>query len=381
MLNGPTEFGPTYPSSTLFTTDSKRECQAGDIIFCVRGNTTGRMNWADRKYSLGRGVCSIRGETPLDTRYLRYCVEISLPEMLQHAVGSTMPNLTQTAIRQFPVPYSPHRKKIASILSAYDDLIENNNRRIKILEELARLIYREWFVHFRFPGHEKVRMVESELGLIPEGWSSTSLEMLMDFQGGAQPPKSEWIKKPRDGFVRMIQIRDYETEVHMGFVKDSRRLRKCRETDIMIARYGASVGRICWGLAGAYNVALVRVLPHQDHYKEFLRSFLSLDTFQRLLIGMSGRTAQAGFSKGVLSAITLAIPLESSLFQRYESFARPLRQMTLCLRRTNRNLRQTRDLLLPRLVSGELDVSDLDIEVPSGSQGTVKLTHCRVTWA
>ena len=74
----------------------------------------------------------------------------------------------------FRLPPLPDQRRIASILSAYDDLIENNTRRIAILEEMARRIYEEWFVRFRFPGHEGVRMVESELGLVPEGWELTS---------------------------------------------------------------------------------------------------------------------------------------------------------------------------------------------------------------
>ena len=170
LLNGPTEFGATHPHCTLYTTDSRKECKAGDLIFCVRGSTTGRMNWADQTYSVGRGVCSLRGETPLDTKYIRYCIEWKLNSLLSLAGGSTFPNLTKDMIRDFPIPYLEARHKIAAVLRAYDDLIENNTRRIKILEEMASAIYREWFVEFRFPGHEQVEMVESELGLIPQGW-------------------------------------------------------------------------------------------------------------------------------------------------------------------------------------------------------------------
>ena len=81
-------------------------------------------------------------------------------------------NLTKLQVK---LPPLPTQQKIAAILSAYDDLIENNTRRIKILEEMAQAIYREWFVNFRFPGHEGVRMVESELGLVPEGWEVRKL--------------------------------------------------------------------------------------------------------------------------------------------------------------------------------------------------------------
>ena len=155
LLNGPTEFGLSHPHCTLFTTDSKKECERGDLIFCVRGSTTGRMNWADKIYSLGRGVCGIRGKTSHDTRYLRYCIDYKLDALLIQAGGATMPNLTQNTIKSFPVPYPKSRRKIAAILSAYDDLIKNNTRRIAILEEMAQAIYREWFVNFRFPGPRK----------------------------------------------------------------------------------------------------------------------------------------------------------------------------------------------------------------------------------
>lgn len=84
LLNGPTEFGEIHPRCTLYTTDSKKECQIGDLIFCVRGST-GRMNWADQTYSLGRGVCSIRGNSITDTKFIRYCIEWKLDGLLNLA--------------------------------------------------------------------------------------------------------------------------------------------------------------------------------------------------------------------------------------------------------------------------------------------------------
>ncbi|MGB3220119.1 MAG: restriction endonuclease subunit S, partial [Anaerolineae bacterium] len=184
LLNGPTEFGPTYPNCTLFTTDSKRECRPGDLIFCVRGSTTGRMNWADRVYSLGRGVCSIRGETKIDTRFIKYCLDWKLEALLKYAGGGTFPNLTQNSIREFEIPFPRHRRKIATILSAYDDLTENNLRRIKILEEMAQNLYREWFVKFRFPGHRHARFTDSPLGPIPEGWEVQRLGEVLELNYG-----------------------------------------------------------------------------------------------------------------------------------------------------------------------------------------------------
>jgi len=151
LINGPTEFGDDHPDCTLFTTKSSKECNAGDLIFCVRGSTTGRMNWADKKYSLGRGVCSIRGNTQADTIYIRYCIEQSLNKLLQFASGATFPNLTKDTIFSFKIPYPNDRERIVDIVQKYDTLANTNRRRIQLLEEAARLLFREWFVYFRFP--------------------------------------------------------------------------------------------------------------------------------------------------------------------------------------------------------------------------------------
>ena len=98
------------------------------------------------------------------------------------AVGATMPNLNTSILRSVPLrfPPLPTQRKIAAILSAYDDLIENNLQRIKILEEMAQNLYREWFVKFRFPGHEKARFADSSLGRVPEGWEVIKVSSLLE---------------------------------------------------------------------------------------------------------------------------------------------------------------------------------------------------------
>jgi type I restriction enzyme S subunit len=250
----------------------------------------------------------------------------------------------------------PIQRRIAGILSAYDELIENSQRRIRILESMARALYREWFVHFRFPGHESVPRVPSPLGEIPKGWEVKSLADLMDIRGGSQPPKSEFVYEPKEGYVRLIQIRDYESDSHLTFVRESPKLRMVDRTEIMIARYGASVARICSGLTGAYNVALAKVIPTAPNCQEFLRQFLADDEFQKLLIGMSGRAAQNGFNKSDIAAARVPVPTAGSLLEEFERFSVPIRDSILGLHDQTQNLRRTRDLLLPRLLSGQIDV-------------------------
>jgi type I restriction enzyme S subunit len=319
------------------------------------------------RIALAQRIILLRAKaTHVDPLFLFYALQSDFGqgELKARASGTTVLGIKQSELRKVRVPIFPLpvQHRIAGILSAYDDLIENNQRRIKILEAMARSLYREWFVNFRFPGHEKVPLVDSPLGKIPQGWEVKTLDQVMNFQGGAQPPRSEWSDQPRDGYVRMIQIRDYESDKHICYVKDSPKLRKCSRTDIMIARYGASVARICAGLEGAYNVALVKVIPHSPSYQQFLRSYLQSDVFQQLLIGMSGRAAQAGFNKSSLKGINLIIPSTRELFDHYQEITKPLFQLTLNLEEKNLTLRRTRDLLLPRLLSDSIAFDDVTPE-------------------
>lgn len=134
---------------------------------------------------------------------------------------------------------------------------------------------------------------------------------ICDFQGGTQPPKEEWINEPRDGFVRMLQIRDFTQgkEEHIAYVKDTKKLNKCEEDDILIGRYGASVGKILTGLAGAYNVAIIKTIPNEELLsKRYLYYVLTGTDFQNFILNIGARAAQAGFNKNDLSLFKLHIP-------------------------------------------------------------------------
>ena len=348
LLNGPTEFGALHPNCTLFTIDSKRECKRGDLIFCVRGSTTGRMNWADQKYSLGRGVCGISGETSRDTKYIRYCIEEGLPKLLQMAGGSTMPTLTQSTIKQFPIPYPSHRGKIAFILSAYDDLIENNMRRIRILEEMAQNLYREWFVKFRFPGHENARFADSPLGRIPEGWKVVKVGELL-----------EKIKRKKK-----IKKRDYETEGKVPIVDQGRDF-VGGYTDDIEAVHNSPLPVIVFGdhtrilkfidfpfACGADGTQLLRSNTASMPISLFFYTLCSIDLSD---------FAYARHFK-FLKEQEVLLPYQETA-QLFADFADPIRDQVSSLSGLNTILRRTRDLLLPRLISGELNVSELDITI------------------
>ncbi len=141
-------------------------------------------------------------------------------------------------------------------------------------------------------------------------WKSVDLVTICDFQGGTQPPKSEWSSKKTDGFIRMIQIRDFTQgkESFIEYVKDNNKLKKCSKDDIMIGRYGASIGKILTGIEGAYNVALVKTIPSSELDKKYFFHYLNTPYFQNFIQNAGSRAAQAGFNKEELKELQIPLP-------------------------------------------------------------------------
>ena len=127
-----------------------------------------------------------------------------------------------------------------------------------------------------------------------------SLVQVCDFQGGSQPPKDQWIDREENGYIRMLQIRDFTQpdKDNVAFVRISKTIKTCEKDDILIGRYGASVGKILTGLSGAYNVAIVKTIPDTSKLsKRFLYHYLNAPYFQKFILSVGSRAAQAGFNK------------------------------------------------------------------------------------
>ena len=143
-----------------------------------------------------------------------------------------------------------------------------------------------------------------------EGWEYKKLIDVCDFQGGSQPPKSEWINHDSPGYIRMLQIRDFtqSRKVSPEYVKLTNRTKCCFSDDILIGRYGASLGKILTGIAGAYNVAIMRTIPNETLLsKGYLKYYLMSSIFQSFLFNIGGRAAQAGFNKEDLKCLNIPL--------------------------------------------------------------------------
>ena len=161
LLNGPTEFGVRNPDPIQFTEDPKRLSDENDILFCVRGSTTGRMNWADQRYAIGRGIAAIRHKNGYDYKYfIKGIIDFNLPMLLSSATGSTFPNISRGQLEDLEIliPSLPEQKAIASVLSSLDDKIGLLHRQNKTLEAMAETLFRQWFVEEERDDWEKVKI-------------------------------------------------------------------------------------------------------------------------------------------------------------------------------------------------------------------------------
>lgn len=353
----------------------------GDIVYGRRGDIGRRALVTAREsgWLCGTGCLRISlGNTLLDPLFLYYF--LGQPKVIEwifnQAIGATLPNLNTEIIRSIQILYPslPTQRKIAAILSAYDDLIENNTRRIAILEEMAQSLYREWFVHFRFPGHEKKRLVESELGLIPERWEVRQLSEVCSriTDGSHWSPKTVGfgypmasVKDMHDWGFNIEQCRTIAKEDYETLVRNN-----CKPLigDVLIAKDGSYLKHIFvvqkeLDIVILSSIAILRlnnkVLPYvlslylrEPSIKSRLSSFVSgvaiprivLKDFAKFLIILPPRDIQEQFCR-------LAEPMIMNCYRLIEK---------------NANLRQTRDLLLPKLISGEVDVEGLDIHIEGG---------------
>jgi len=181
---------------------------------------------------------------------------------------------------------------------------------IKLKIELDELpiLYKIDIVHFESSNDELKKNIVKDGKLFFN--RTVQLTNVCEFQGGSQPPKSEWNDKKLDGYVRMLQIRDFTQgkDKYIQYIKDAKKLKKCTQNDILIGRYGASIGKILTGLEGAYNVAMMKVTPSEKINREYLYHFLKGRLFQNAIASIGSRAAQAGFNKEDLSKINIPLP-------------------------------------------------------------------------
>ena len=333
------------------------------ILIVVRGMILGQhfpVAIAKRKMAFNQDLKALQCAPNVDPKFLFHWLRGKSYEILgivDEAAHGTK-RLQTDRLQNFPLhlPPLPIQRKIAAILSAYDDLIENNTRRIEILEEMARSIYREWFVKFRFPGHEQVQMVDSELGLIPEGWEVRNLSEICEIIMGLSP-KSEFYNENAEGLPLHQGVTNFGVWFPTDKVYTTAITRLAQIGDILFS-VRAPVGRINIANKTIVIGRGICAIRSKTGKQNFVLQQLKDKFYEDNLMG--GGTIYPSVTKEEVQKIKMLVPFPEKILA-FESQSLPIfRQIEVFLLK-NRNLCQTRDLLLPRLISGEIDVENLDI--------------------
>ncbi len=358
-------------ASKLPTSGSINAFFPGDVLFSNIRTYFKKVWLAQRHGGASADVIVFRPKDcqKVDSQYLYYVLssDAFIESTVIASKGTKMPRGDKDAMLRYmiPLPPLPIQQRIAGILSAYDELIENSQRRIKLLEAMARALYREWFVHFRFPGHENHPRVPSPLGEIPQGWEVKAVAEAFTISGGGTPSRKEsayweggtiqWYS-PSDltgaGTMFMDDSSDHITE--RGLEQSSARMFPPRSV-MLTSR--ATIGAIAINTHPACtNQGFITCLPNKHVPLYFLFHWLTenVPTFQLMASGATFKE----ISRGVFKTIDfLQPPIE--LVEQFEAHATPLAEQILSLQRQVNNLRRTRDLLLPRLLSGQIDVKTI----------------------
>ncbi len=297
-----------------------------------------------------------------DVRFIKYYMEILKLRMQNVSHGATQDNLSLDKLLSFDflVPPLPVQKCIAGILSAYDELIENNQRRIKILESMARALYREWFVNFRFPGHESHPRVASPLGEIPQGWEVKKLGDLIAYNRRTTKPGPHLEERryvPIDCLppksLALLEVRPIE--------EAQSSLQLFEKDDVLFGAMRPYFHKVVVApFAGVTRTTCFVFKPIRPEW----HAFATMTAFDEATVAYAnahsqGATIPYAVWDGSLSEMPLVLP-STEVLQRFEAVVAPMLSRVAQSFFALGNLRRTRDLLLPRLLSGQIDVETFE---------------------
>jgi len=347
-----------------------------DVLIAMTGagsvGKMGKMRRVDRKYLVNQRVAIVRTNPQIaDPEYVYQTLSDDSYEKILYGLGlgAGQPNVSPSEIGSLDIPFPPlpTQHKIAAILSAYDNLIENNTRRIQILEEMAQALYREWFVEFRFPGHEKVKMVESELGMVPEEWEVKKLGELYRTSSGGTPSRKiaeyyggtiNWVKTKELNDNFLFKTEEKITDV--GLQKSSAKI--FPENTVIMAMYGATIGKLAiLSQPAATNQACCAIIKIDDLFQHhYIFSFLLVN--REKIFSLGAGAAQQNISQTVIQKMKILKPSDK-IMKMFTEFVAPNFEHIKLLQLKNDNLRSTRDMLLPNLISGEVGVDNFNINI------------------
>lgn len=337
----------------------------GDIVMCEGGEPGRCAIWKEQlpKMMYQKALHRIRPHEGIDNQFLYYAF------LHKGKRGGFSPLFTGSTIKHLPkeklakveveIPELLEQQRIATLLSKYDDLIENNKRRIELLEDSARQLYKEWFVRFRFPGHEHVKIIDG----LPEGWKREKLPEIVDYKEGPGLRNHQY----REEGIPFLNIRTFDNdEIDLTKAKyldelevQSKYQHFLLEVDDHVVSSSGTLGRLVTirqcHLPLVLNTSLIRMKPKEPMTKWFLKAFLKYGDFLDQAYSMATGAAQLNYGPSHLKMMTVLMPPDG-LIQMFEELAEDSYKQIKILLDCNLSLEKGRNLLLPKLMSGEIAV-------------------------
>ena len=332
-------------------------------VVCI-GATIGKVCMTDRPSFTNQQINSVVvNEAEHDPFFVYHLLTTLRDELKSNAGGAATPIINKTAFSEIKVsvPPLPVQQRIAGILSAYDELIENSQRRIKILESMARALYREWFVYFRFPDHENHPRVASPFGEIPQGWVVVGFTEIADVLSGGTPKTSTpeyW-----DGEIPFFTPRDTpdcfyveDADKHVTELGLSKCASQLYPPDTVFITARGTVGKValpsvpmamnqsCYALSGKPGITQRFLFLMTLQQVEYLKTNTGGATFDTIVVDTFRRMQIAKPPHDLIASFTRKV---DAVFEQVNRLQRQIQ-----------NLRRTRNLLLPRLLSGQIDLSE-----------------------
>ncbi|MDP0170755.1 restriction endonuclease subunit S [Glaesserella parasuis] len=379
-----------------------------DVVVTTVGASAGnfiRVPEMAEGYLLNQNAVRLRinSDEKFEKIYLFYALKYKkfTQYLLAGAQGSAQPSivLDQILNAEIPYPKKDRRKYISEVLFTLDKKIQLNTQINQTLEQIAQTIFKSWFIDFD-PVHAKANALASgqtaeqatqvamavisgkntqelhrlqtanleqyqqlweiaeafpsgfdEEG-VPRGWEERELSYLFEFLSGAQPPKSEHIYEEKEGYERFIQNRDYSNDNHKTYIPISKKNKRCTEKDILMDKYGEA-GKVRYGIKGAYNVALAKIVPQKDNLREFLRSYFTQDKIRNYLSSSSMASTRNSLNSTTFTRMKVIVP-NDFLLSTFDKLANEKIDKILQIKQENIELSKLRDYLLPKLLSGEV---------------------------
>lgn len=364
---------PLFISQDLYEEIKKKygvPCE-GDLLITGVGVTLGIPYVVGKEvfyFKDGNLIWLKKFSQEVNSKFVYYYIssEAGQKAMWSRTIGAAQPALTIDLVKQYEIPLPPlaTQQKIADILSAYDNLIENNQKQIKLLEEAAGRLYKQWFIDLRFPGHETTKIVDG----LPEGWRNVTLgDVYGKIESGSRP-KGGIDSSIRDGIVsvgaeNVIGLGQYnyssEKLVSHEFYENSKR-GKVEDRDILVYKDGAYIGRTSL-FQDEFPRKVMMVNEHvfllnakNPLYQYYLFFTLNRQEYFDKMQKLNKNSAQPGINQDALKSLVIIWPLDE-IVMKFDNFVAPMVKKIFALAKQNYELSQSRNRLLPKLMNGEIE--------------------------